>query len=311
MEKLWAHGSAMVGASNNISLGDGGLRDDTWRESYLAQGEQKRAQVEAMIRYAQSSHCRMATLVRHFGDLADSQKPCGICDFCAPESCVAQQFRPATEAEQTVARGVLDALAGNGRSVGQLHTELCANKSPDRDAFEELLGAMARAGLIRLTDAVFEKDGKQIPFRKAHLTRDAQYVDGETPLELTIRATGSPAATRTRKKKAAVKTKKKKATIAARRNQPNGEIAASRAERPGSHAEHPRAEQLLRTWRTALAKRHGIPAFRIMSDKVLPAIAENQPRNAAELLAISGIGIATVEKYGAQLYKILYEARSR
>jgi superfamily II DNA helicase RecQ len=48
-----------------------------------------------------------------------------------------------------------------------------------------------------------------------------------------------------------------------------------------------------------------VPAFRIMSDRVLAAIAGNHPRSAAELLAIPGIGIATVEKYGAQIYRIL------
>jgi hypothetical protein len=33
------------------------------------------------------------------------------------------------------------------------------------DAFEEVLLGMARAGLVRLSDAVFEKYGKQIPYR--------------------------------------------------------------------------------------------------------------------------------------------------
>ena len=66
---------------------------------------------------------------------------------------------------------------------------------------------------------------------------------------------------------------------------------------------------MLRTWRTGQAKRLGVPAFRIMSDKVLLAIAEKQPGTAAELLAIPGMGIASVEKYGAQLYRILNQAR--
>jgi len=54
-------------------------------------------------------------------------------------------------------------------------------------------------------------------------------------------------------------------------------------------------------------KRQGVPAFRIMTDKVLGAIARNRPRTAAELLAIPGIGIGAVEKYGAQIYRILNE----
>jgi superfamily II DNA helicase RecQ len=44
-----------------------------------------------------------------------------------------------------------------------------------------------------------------------------------------------------------------------------------------------------------------------MTDKVLGAIARNRPRTAAELLAIPGIGIGAVEKYGAQIYRILNE----
>ena len=242
-----------------------------------------------MIRYAQSNHCRMASLVRHFGDVADGQKPCGICDFCAPESCIAQRFRAPTQQEETVARDVLDSLTMNGRSVGQLHAELCVGslkRSLSRDQFEELLGAMARAGLVKLTEAVFEKDGKQIPFRKAHRTREAEYVNEATPLELTIRDTDAPLAPKKRKtkaKKAAPKTKPPS------RNTP--------------------LETALRSWRTGQAKRLGVPAFRIMSDKVLLGIAEKRPRTATELLAIPGIGIASVEKYGSQLYRILNDAR--
>ena len=101
-----------------------------------------------MIRYAQSNHCRMASLVRHFGDVADGQKSCGICDFCDPENCIAQRFRSITGEEERIARAVLDSLTMSGRSVGQLHTEVCGVRSLDRDQFEEPLGVMARAALI-------------------------------------------------------------------------------------------------------------------------------------------------------------------
>jgi superfamily II DNA helicase RecQ len=66
-------------------------------------------------------------------------------------------------------------------------------------------------------------------------------------------------------------------------------------------------EDMLRAWRSGLAKRQNVPAFRIMSDKVLTAIASNRPKTAAELLAIPGMGIGSVEKYGAQIYRILNE----
>jgi len=58
----------------------------------------------------------------------------------------------------------------------------------------------------------------------------------------------------------------------------------------------------------AEAKRRGVPAFRIFNDQVLRAMASRRPATARELLAIPGIGISTVEKYGAQIYRILHGA---
>jgi DNA topoisomerase III len=296
LEKLWTHGGVTIDAADNLSRGT-----ENWRDSYIAQGEQKQAQIEAMIRYAQSNQCRMSSLVRHFGDTTDSRKPCGICDFCAPESCVAQRFRAASEMEQTIARDVLDSLRGGGRSVGKLHTELCSKNGLDRDGFEELMGAMARSGLVHLVESVFEKDGRQIPFRKASLTRDAAYVgkDGkDTPLELSIRGTAQVA------KKKGLRRKAKNAPKTKRREPLSRPVPEAEAVRSDS-----KAEPMLKEWRREKAKKLGVPAFRIMSDRVLLAIARNLPRSAAELLTIPGIGIATVEKYGAQLYRILNQVR--
>jgi DNA topoisomerase-3 len=69
------------------------------------------------------------------------------------------------------------------------------------------------------------------------------------------------------------------------------------------------AETALRVWRLAEAKRRGVPAFRILTDQTLKAVAAKCPATAAELLAIPGIGISTVEKYGAQLYRLLHQNR--
>ena len=68
-------------------------------------------------------------------------------------------------------------------------------------------------------------------------------------------------------------------------------------------------EEALRIWRLAEARRRGLPAFRILSDQALRGIANNRPGTARELLAIPGIGITIVEKYGAQIYRILHEGR--
>lgn len=197
--------------------------------------------------------------------------------------------------EQSLAREVLESITMTGRSIGQLHTQLCSKNGMDRDSFEELMGAMARAGLVRLVEAVFEKDGRQIPFRKASLTRDGGDVDEDTPIELLIRGT-------------AVVSKHSKGR---RKKTPAKRAMAGKAARSArvEAAGESRASVLLKEWRRAQAKKQSVPSFRIMSDRVLMAIAEDQPGTLAELLAIPGIGLKTVEKYGAQIYRILNQAR--
>uniref|UniRef100_Q01NZ0 ATP-dependent DNA helicase RecQ n=1 Tax=Solibacter usitatus (strain Ellin6076) TaxID=234267 RepID=Q01NZ0_SOLUE len=281
LEKLWIHGGALVDFAENVSRGH-----DHWRDSYIAQADQKQQQLNLMLRYAESSECRMAALVRHFGDLADSQKRCGVCDFCAPDECVGQRFRPATRAELATAQQVLASLRSAGaRSTGKLHSEIHPNGDLARDAFEEVLGAMARAGLVRVDEAKFEKDGKSIPFRKAFLTPAGEALDENTPLELVLKD-AAQAAGRTRKK-------------------PKAKVKAAAPAKRKRAANAPDLEDTLRKWRLAEAKRRGVPAFRIFSDQALAAIAANRPATAAELLAIPGMGISNVEKYGAQLYRLL------
>ena len=69
-------------------------------------------------------------------------------------------------------------------------------------------------------------------------------------------------------------------------------------------------EEALRAWRLLEARRLGVPAFRIFSDQALRAIAQARPATAAELLAVPGIGLSAVEKYGRQIYRILGEGRT-
>ena len=299
LEKLWTHGGAVVDFAENVSRGQ-----DQWRESYIAQAEKKRAQIDQMIRYAESSQCRMATLVHHFGDLADGQKPCGICDFCAPGQCVAQRFRTATEAEHKELLGVVAALrTGGAKSTGKLYGELCPNHEMSRDAFEEVLGAAARAGLLQLSDAIFETDGKQIPYRKARLTRAGYALDERTPVEFIMKDTALPSARRTRKTKPAVSATRKGAsrpeTVGGPRPIPKVQGAEA--------ASDSRLEAALRVWRLVEARRRGVPAFRIFSDRTLRALATSRPGTSEELLAVPGIGISTVEKYGMDIYRVLRE----
>ena len=184
--------------------------------------------------------------------------------------------------------------AGDTKSTGKLHGELCPNGVMSRDAFEEVLGAMARAGLVCLSDAVFEKDGKQIPYRKVRLTRPAHAADERVPVTFIIKDLALASAMGKNKKSAAASAKKKRSERSAK---PESSAPDAKSDS--------RIEAALRELRMAEARRRRVPAFRIFSDRALKAMASRRPRTARELLAISGIGITTVEKYGQQIYRII------
>jgi superfamily II DNA helicase RecQ len=188
LEKLWIHGGARLKAQGKVTRGDTG-----WRDSYLRQIEYKSTQLDLMLRYIDTGQCRMSALVGHFGDRSDSQAWCGVCDFCAPERCVAQRYRGAHDTESRAALKVLSALAvGLNRSTGKLHAQVCAEGELSRNSFEELLTAMARARLLVLADTTFEKDGKEIPYRTARVTPDGITAAREQRLDLRIRESHVP-----------------------------------------------------------------------------------------------------------------------
>jgi RecQ family ATP-dependent DNA helicase len=298
LEKLWTHGGAVVDFAGSVSRGH-----DQWRETYIAQCEQKRMQIDQMIRYAETQQCRMATLVRHFGDVADGHRPCGICDFCAPRQCMARRFRSPTQAEQAAVFQVLAALRkGGAKSTGKLHVELYPNHEMSRDSFEELLGAMARAGLVNVTDAVFEKNGKQIPYRKAGLTRAGYAADEGSPVDFVMKDMALPSAERKKKRPPAFEgqTRASRPETAAR-------AKPAAREKVSDGVLESRLEAALRAWRLLEARRLGLPAFRVFNDHTLKALTTSRPATTQELLAIPGIGIYTLEKYGKDICRVLRE----
>lgn len=282
LEKLWVHGGAIIDPEENVVRGEG-----KWRDSYLSQGEHRSAQLEVMLRYAAATQCRMAALVRHFGDRTDTQVWCGMCDFCAPEECIAQQFRQATSAEERAARDVIAALEGGfAKSTGKLHGEICPADELDRNGFEEVLASLARMGWVVLADAVFEKEGKNIPYRTVRLTREGADLDGAATLAFQVRKSGRDTHVQKGKK---VKPARPPSAV---------------EERP-LNAAGERLMRMLREWRLAEAKSKGVPAFRIFTDKVLRQIVEDCPFDEEDLLAIAGVGPGFTKRYGAEILNIV------
>jgi superfamily II DNA helicase RecQ len=294
MEKLWIHKGAVLDFAENVCKGEG-----AWRASYITQGEQKRAQIDQVIRFAESNQCRMMSLVRHFGDSSDGASSCGACDFCAPAKCVAQRFRTATEVERAALYRVLSAMRSiRTRSTGKLYADLYPGKEISRDNFEEILGAMARAELLSFADAVFEKDGKQIPYRTVSLTQAGRATNETTSVLFVMKDAARPVSKRKLLKKSG---KSKGSRAAAARTQPGTKERAASVSGSDRHS----IEQALRAWRLSEAKRRRVPAFRIFGDRALVSIATTAPRNEAELLAVQGIGSGIVKKYGAHIFRLI------
>ena len=132
---------------------------------------------------------------------------------------------------------------------------------------------MARVGLIDLQEATFNSGGKEIHFRKASLTAEGK---SAVSVQLLIKDQMERKSTKRRRAKAAL---------------------ASTAD--------PKVEEALRKWRLAEAKKQGVPAFRVMSDKTLLSIASIEPVDEEELLTIAGVSAKTAERYGTQILRIV------
>ncbi len=63
----------------------------------------------------------------------------------------------------------------------------------------------------------------------------------------------------------------------------------------------------LKLWRTAQASKDAVPPYVVFSDKTLIEIARARPQSSDDLLEVSGIGPAKLEKYGGDVLRITGE----
>ena len=67
-------------------------------------------------------------------------------------------------------------------------------------------------------------------------------------------------------------------------------------------------EGSLKIWRIAQAKEFGIPAFHVINNRTLIAIANARPASEEELLAVTGMGPVKMEQFGADVLALIAEA---
>jgi superfamily II DNA helicase RecQ len=293
LEKLEIHGGALVDFGGNVTVGG-----TAWKKSYTVQAQFRAEQFEKVLRFTTSTECRMAALVRHFGDVEDASRSCGICDVCDPAGAVLRLFRRPTAYELGLAQAIADELRGvETKATGTLQRNLDSAGRMSRDEFDALLDAMVRAGLIEIEEAEFEKDGKSIRYRKVRLTEAGLEMRATRPVELllsdgVVEAFGGRAPARPKKTTSRAGSSKSASTKAAEtapvKLSAEGEALAAR----------------LKEWRTAEAKRLKVPAYLVLNDRTLTAVAQEQPANPRQLLEVSGMGPAKVERFGEAILEL-------
>ncbi|MER2565595.1 MAG: DNA topoisomerase 3 [Myxococcaceae bacterium] len=278
LEKLWIHGGVRGVTEDQLTKGH-----DAWQAPYEAQRRLRVEQLALMARFAESAQCRMLSLVKHFGDQTDTLEPCGQCDVCNPAGCIAATFDPPTMGEVTVLSEVVARLrALPGQSIGRLCKEVLGDAPEARPQFERLVRGLARAGQLRLEDAVFEKDGQSIPYQRLYV------IGAGDPKRALLAPKSRPAPER-------------RGRAPQKRGRRTKRAARTPAVELPSTGENARLVETLRAWRLGEAKRRRVPAFRVLTNRALVAVAEARPTSEQALLKVKGLGPKVLQQSGAQL----------
>ena len=322
LEKLQTHGGARVDYAGKAARGGPG-----WKKTYSVQAHYRLEQFEKVVRFTESHECRMATLVGHFGDEEDAVRRCDRCDVCDPAGAVLRLFRRGTSRERIWVQDIVDSLRGAAYKTPKgLRAELPWAEPLERDDFDKLLGAMSRAGLIDVEEAEFEKDGRVIPFRKIRITNAGFRIEPNTPLELLLDDgvvegfVQSPPPRRASRRSKAESVRKQPAQPAAMvpspvsaPNSPAGAkvVSPTLSSRPvpaALSASGAALAERLRAWRAAEARRLGVPAFTVLHDSTLHALAAARPSTPHELLAVAGMGPSKVGRFGESILELCASA---
>ena len=251
----------------------------------------ERQRLDAMLGLCEITTCRRQTLLHYFAE--HLAKPCGNCDTCITPVEKWDGTDAARKALSCVYRSgqrfgvnhLIDILLGkNSAKITQyqhqqlttfgIGTELDTNQW--HSVFRQLVSRgyiyadMDSFGAFKLTD-------KCRPLLR-----------GEESIEL------RKDNTQLSKKQNARKSSKAKAKAKAK-------VKANVPE----HAEP--LWQALRALRKTLADEHGIPPFTVFHDSALIDMITTKPGNREQLLAISGVGVSKLDKYGDQFLAVLSE----
>ena len=248
--------------------------------------------LKAMIHYAQSDGCRHAHLLRYFGE-PDVEDVCGACDRCVrlrPE-----EGREPDEAQWLAIQKILSCAARmHGRfGVGRLAQVLTGSRAGpvlenqlDRLPTYGILSGMQIREVRRFIDVLLDRGALRIAsgdYPVVELTPRGREVMWRRE---TLRAPWPRTATVPR---------------------PSGRSQSPDEHPPGASPDLVRA---LSEWRRRTAAAARVPAYCVLHNKTLEAIAAAHPDSLAALEAVHGMGPSRVARYGHAILKILDTARA-
>ena len=245
--------------------------------------------LQRMQQYAEADICRRRILLSYFGE--NTTCDCGNCDVCKnpPERfdgtiIVQKALSAIARSEQQIGTGILvDILRGNmssevtERGYHRLKTFGAGREVPPRDWHDYLL-QMLQLGYFEIAynennHLKITQSGTDVLFGRARA------------LLVTIRREEAVQATRGRKRKATVPTKELPLGLP---NTESGELF-----------------EALRTLRKRLADQEALPAYIVLSDKVLHLLSTSRPTTIEEFGNISGIGEYKKKKYGKEFVDLI------
>ena len=245
--------------------------------------------LQRMQQYAEADICRRRILLSYFGE--NTTCDCGNCDVCKnpPERfdgtiIVQKALSAIARSEQQIGTGILvDILRGNmssevtERGYHRLKTFGAGREVPVRDWHDYLL-QMLQLGYFEIAynennHLKITQSGTDVLFGRARA------------LLVTIRREEAVQATRGRKRKATVPTKELPLGLP---NTESGELF-----------------EALRTLRKRLADQEALPAYIVLSDKVLHLLSTSRPTTIEEFGNISGIGEYKKKKYGKEFVELI------
>ena len=242
--------------------------------------------LQRMQQYAEADICRRRILLSYFGEV--SEKDCGNCDVCKnpPErfdgTIIVQKALSAIfRSEQNIGVSMLiDILRGSfsadvtEKGYDKLKTFGVGRDIPGRD-WQDYLLQMLQLGYFEI--AYNEKNHLKI----TESGYNVLYGKTKAMLVTIVRQEFTP------------KQKKKKVVV-------EKELALSI-----SATENENLFEALRTLRKELAAQEALPAYIVLTDKVLHLLSISRPTTIAEFGNISGIGEYKKQKYGKDFIKVI------